>query len=495
MKIPGFFFLVHMFPAFLNLSSRRVVVVGGGPVAASKLDALLLAGAEVTVVAPDVVPDIERRPVTVIRRPFEEADLDGAWWVVAAAPADVNRRVRAAADARRIFVNAVDDPRHATAYLGGVVRRDGVTVAISTDGRAPALAGLLREAVDAWLPGDLQKWLTAADAARQRWKEQRVPMEQRRPQLLAVLNQLYEQRGSDRDANPVAGIPVDTGSATPNPGFVSLVGAGPGDASLWTVRAVRILEQADLVLYDALVDSDALRRVTGAQCFCVGKRARRDSVPQETIHRLMIRAARRGKRVVRLKGGDPFVFGRGGEEALALAMAGISFEVVPGVTTAVAVPELAGIPVTHRGLASGFLVLAGHTAAQVDDTLSAVRPNGMSVVILMGLGTRRELGSQLMAHGWSPATPAAIVCDGSTPHEWTWTGSLEQMGDVEAPQGAAGVLVVGEVVKIREALVRAGAFNRASDPDSASTRSAEAPHTLSHGMRQFEPNEVKYGRH
>ena len=152
-------------------------------------------------------------------------------------------------------------------------------------------------------------------------------------------------------------------------GKVYLVGAGPGDPELWTVRAVRRIEQADLVLYDALVDAGALRRMTGAQCFCVGKRARRDSVPQAAIHRLMIGAARRGKRVVRLKGGDPFVFGRGGEEALALAMAGIAFEVVPGVTTAVAAPELAGIPITHRGMASGFLVLAGHTSKQVDDTL------------------------------------------------------------------------------------------------------------------------------
>jgi len=140
MKIPGFLVLGRMFPAFLNLSSRRAVVVGGGPVAAAKLDALLAAGADVTVVAPEVVPEIEARGVTVIRRPFEDADLDGAWWVVAAATVDVNKRVRAAADARRIFVNAVDDPQHATAYLGGVVRRDGVTVAISTDGRAPALA-------------------------------------------------------------------------------------------------------------------------------------------------------------------------------------------------------------------------------------------------------------------------------------------------------------------------------------------------------------------
>src|SRR5690242_4931493 len=158
-------------------------------------------------------------------------------------------------------------------------------------------------------------------------------------------------------------------------GFVSLVGAGPGDPDLWTVRALRRIEQADLVLYDALVDADALRRVTSAQCFCVGKRAGRASVRQETIHKLMIRAARQGKRVVRLKGGDPFVFGRGGEEALALTSAGIPFEVVPGVTTAVAAAELAGIPVTHRGIASGFLVLAGRTGDALAESLDAVRPH------------------------------------------------------------------------------------------------------------------------
>ena len=183
-----------MFPAFLDLRSRRVVVVGGGPMAAAKLAALVGAGADVTVVAPEVVPEIERAGVRVLRRPFEESDLDGAWWVVAAAPKEVNRRVRAAADARRVFVNAVDDPAHATAYLGGVVRRDGVTVAISTDGRAPALAGLLREALDAWLPPRLDEWLSAADEARRRWKAGRVPMEDRRPQLLETLNELYAKR-------------------------------------------------------------------------------------------------------------------------------------------------------------------------------------------------------------------------------------------------------------------------------------------------------------
>lgn len=183
-----------MFPAFLDLRSRRAVVVGGGPVAAGKVQSLLDAGADVIVVAPDVRPDIERPGVTVHKRAFTDADLDGAWWVVAAAPPEVNRRVLTAANERRIFVNAVDDPANATAYLGGVVRRDGVTVAISTDGRAPAMAGLLREALDAWLPGELDAWMRAADEARREWTAQRVPMEKRRPQLLETLNRLYEAK-------------------------------------------------------------------------------------------------------------------------------------------------------------------------------------------------------------------------------------------------------------------------------------------------------------
>jgi uroporphyrin-III C-methyltransferase/precorrin-2 dehydrogenase/sirohydrochlorin ferrochelatase len=183
-----------MFPVFLDLSGRRVVIVGGGRVASGKLDGLLAAGAVVTVVAPEIRAEMERPGVTLVRRGFEAADLDGAWYVVAAAPSPVNRAVGRAAEERRVFVNAVDDPAHATAYLGGVVRRSGVTIAISTDGRAPALAGLLREALDAWLPGDLDAWLAAADEARRMWREAAVPMEQRRPQLLETLNRLYANR-------------------------------------------------------------------------------------------------------------------------------------------------------------------------------------------------------------------------------------------------------------------------------------------------------------
>jgi uroporphyrin-III C-methyltransferase/precorrin-2 dehydrogenase/sirohydrochlorin ferrochelatase len=183
-----------MYPTFLRLTGRRVVLVGGGRVAAGKLQSLLAEGAQVTVVAPEIRPELEQPGVVLERRGFQDRDLNEAWFVVAAAPPDVNRQVLAAAERRHLFVNAVDDPPHATAYAGGVVRRDGVTIAISTDGRAPALSGLLREALDAWLPGDLDEWMSAADQARHAWKRDGVPMERRRPMLLETLNSLYERK-------------------------------------------------------------------------------------------------------------------------------------------------------------------------------------------------------------------------------------------------------------------------------------------------------------
>ena len=211
---------------------------------------------------------------------FGPDDLDGVWWVVAAAPPDVNRQVQAAAEARQLFVNAVDDPAHATAYLGGVVRRDDVTIAISTGGRAPALAGLLREALDAWLPQDIDRGWRRRIEARRQWKEAR------RADGTAAADAAGDVEPAVR-VEEVMSVVVREAS--------SLVGAGPGDPELWTVRGLRRVQEADLVLYDALIDAEALRRLTNAQCFCVGKRAGRASVRQETIYRLMIRAAREGQ--------------------------------------------------------------------------------------------------------------------------------------------------------------------------------------------------------
>jgi uroporphyrin-III C-methyltransferase len=266
----------------------------------------------------------------------------------------------------------------------------------------------------------------------------------------------------------------------PGQGHVALVGAGPGDPELWTVRAARLVGEADLVLYDALTDVDALRGLTSAQLFFVGKRAGRASVDQETINRLMIRAAKRGRRVVRLKGGDPFVFGRGGEEMLALAEAGVSFEVVPGVTTAVAAPGLAGIPVTHRGVSSAFVVVAGHTPESLDGGLAAVRPNAVTVVVLMALTGRAAVAERLLAHGWAAATPAAVVCEASTPDAWTWTGRLDELTSAEPPRGAAGVLIIGEVVQVRASL--------------AAAMAARPKPTLSDAAVAERRDEVSYGR-
>jgi uroporphyrin-III C-methyltransferase/precorrin-2 dehydrogenase/sirohydrochlorin ferrochelatase len=242
-------------------------------------------------------------------------------------------------------------------------------------------------------------------------------------------------------------------------GLVSLVGAGPGDPELLTVKAVRRLAEADLVLYDALVEPAVLAHASRAQRFYVGKRCGNHSLAQEDINRLLVRAGRRGRRVVRLKCGDPFVLGRGGEEALALAAAGVPFEIVPGVTSAVAAPALAGIPVTHRGLASGFAVISGHAPSAFLPALQSLAPGALTLVVLMGLANRARIGEALLARGWPPATPAAIVAGVSTAAEWTWRGVLGALAEAPVPQGseAPAILCVGEAVGVAEELEAAAA--------------------------------------
>lgn len=240
------------------------------------------------------------------------------------------------------------------------------------------------------------------------------------------------------------------------PGFVSLVGGGPGDPGLLTRRAVDRLRHADLVLYDALVSPETLAIARRAQRFYVGKRAGRHSIEQVAINRLMIRAARRGKRVVRLKCGDPFVLGRGGEEALALAAAGIRFEVIPGVSAAVAAPALAGIPVTHRGVASAFVVLSGHAEDAYAPMLDALAPKSATLVILMGVGTRGAIASRLLARGWPAATPVALVSAASSVHQIVWKGALDALSVAPVDTGDPATIVIGDVVSLASAIAGTG---------------------------------------
>jgi uroporphyrin-III C-methyltransferase/precorrin-2 dehydrogenase/sirohydrochlorin ferrochelatase len=238
-------------------------------------------------------------------------------------------------------------------------------------------------------------------------------------------------------------------------GRVTLVGAGPGDPELLTLRAVRALAEAEVVFYDALVARAVLELAPRAQRFCVGKRAGRPSTRQQTIHALLVRAARRGKRVVRLKGGDPFLFGRGGEEALALRAAGIPFEVVPGVSSALAAPALAGIPVTHRSLASALVVVSGHAEAAWRPVLAHLAPGSATVVVLMGLASRAAIARELVARGWPATTPSAVAWAAATPESRCWIGSLSALETAEpedGPTGAPGTIVIGEVVSLAELL-------------------------------------------
>ena len=440
----------ELLPLFVSLAGRRVLMVGAGPVAASKLAALRAAGANIHVVAPDIHPDIARADVRISRRPFVPDDVDGAWLVVAAATPDVNRAVAVAAEARQILVNAVDDPANATAYLGGVVRRDGVTLAISTSGEAPAIAGLLREALDAVLPEDLDAWMGVARKARANWRRDRVPMAERRPLLLRALNELYDRLATAGDATPRGeAVPLEADVPAPGTpmGHVSLVGAGPGDPRLLTRAAVARLRAADIVLYDALVDPRVVDLARRAQRFFVGKRAGHHALSQSEIHAAMVGAARRGRRVVRLKGGDPFVFGRGGEEALALLAAGVPFDLVPGVSSAVAAPALAGIPVTHRGVASGLLIVSGHDVRACAEAATGLSGRGLTLVILMGMARRAELAALLLAGGWPDHVAAAVVSGASLPEQHAWRGTLGELAAGRAPATGDGpaTIVVGEV--------------------------------------------------
>lgn len=244
-----------------------------------------------------------------------------------------------------------------------------------------------------------------------------------------------------------------------HPGFVSLVGAGPGDPDLLTRRAVRRLVEADLVVYDALVDTEALTLAPKARRIFVGKRAGRPAVRQEFINALLIRAARSGQRVVRLKGGDPFVFGRGGEEALALRAAGVRVEVVPGISSAVAAAALAGIPVTHRGAASGFVVVSGHAEDAYLPILSSLAPHCATVVVMMGLARIEQIAALLIGRGWRGSTPAATILSASTSAAAVRTGTLEELarGPGPARSRGPGTIVIGEVVRLRSLLHTLGA--------------------------------------
>jgi len=450
-------------PIFLDIRGQPCLVVGGGEVAARKSALLLRAGARVTVLAPKLSAafDADLAAARIAHRAarFRDEDLDGVAVAIAATSDDaVNRSVAAAAKARRIPVNVVDQPALCSFILPSIIERTPLVVAVSSGGASPVLARLLRARLESLIPADYGRLAALAGAFRDRVKARFKPPERRRFWERVLQGPIAELVFSGRDAEARTALQAsleDTRLAFSG-GEVSLVGAGPGDPDLLTFRALRLMQQADVVVYDRLVSRPVLDLVRlEAERIYAGKERARHTLPQEDINQLLVRLAREGKRVVRLKGGDPFIFGRGGEEIDTLAAEGIPFQVVPGITAAAGCASYAGIPLTHRDYAQSVVFVTGHMEnGSMNLNWTALAQPGQTIVFYMGLLGIEVLCRELAAHGLPAATPAALIQQGTTPQQRVLTGTLATLpgivrqGGVKAPT----LIIIGEVVTLRDRL-------------------------------------------
>ena len=447
-------------PIFLDIRGQHCLVVGGGEVAARKSALLLRAGARVTVLAPELSAafDADLAAARIAHRAssFRDEDLDGVALVIAATSDDaVNRAVAAAARARRIPVNVVDQPALCSFILPSIIEREPLIVAVSSGGASPVLARLLRARLETLIPAGYGRLAALAGAFRDRVKARFKPQERRRFWERVLQGPIAELVFSGRDAEARKALQesLDDARLAFGGGEVSLVGAGPGDPDLLTFRALRLMQQADVVVYDRLVSRPVLDLVRlEAERIYAGKERAKHTLPQEDINHLLVRLAREGKRVVRLKGGDPFIFGRGGEELDTLAAEGIPFQVVPGITAAAGCASYAGIPLTHRDYAQSVVFVTGHMEnGSMNLNWTALAQPGQTIVFYMGLLGVEVLCRELTAHGLPAATPAALIQQGTTPQQRVLTGTLASLPDIvrESSVKAPTLIIIGEVVRLR----------------------------------------------
>jgi uroporphyrin-III C-methyltransferase/precorrin-2 dehydrogenase/sirohydrochlorin ferrochelatase len=456
---------MNYFPVFFDLTALKVLVVGGGEVALRKVALLERSGASITLVAPEVLPELQERAaagkILLAIREFVPNDLDGARLViVATSRRAVNRWIASLSEARGIPVNVVDDREASRFIVPAIIDRDPVLVAISTGGTSPVLARRLRERLEVVIPkkiGELAVWLRALrHGARRRLRD----TDERRRYFENIVDGPAARRFIEGDAHGAQALAQQllarTSTAPRSAGEVTLVGAGPGDPELLTLKALRALQDADVILHDRLVPEgllDMARR--DAARISVGKAAGGIGSSQEEINALLIEHARQGKRVVRLKGGDPFIFGRGGEELQALAEAQISFSVIPGVTAAAGCAAYAGIPLTHRDYAHSVTFVTGHAEKEgrEPDWRALAKP-GLTAVFYMGLARVEQIAAQLVAHGAAASTPAAVVAQGTLQNQRVVTGTLATIAEVTAASAieSPALLIVGEVVSLHASL-------------------------------------------
>lgn len=453
-------------PIFIEVQGRRCVVVGGGEVASRKITWLLKTGAAVVVVSPRLCDALARLAqsgaIDWIASPFSPEHLDDAWLAFAATDhPEVNASVADAARQRAIPLNVVDQPALCSFTMPSIVDRSPIVIAISSGGDAPVLARQLRAKLESAIPAAYGRLAQIAG-------EFRTQVQQRLPEGSArrifwenvLEGPIAEQvlAGHEDEARLALQRALEQ-AATPTSqamGEVYLVGAGPGDPDLLTFRALRLMQKADVVLYDNLVSAAVMELVRrDAERIYVGKKRRDHALPQPEIHALMIKLALAGQRVLRIKGGDPFIFGRGGEEIEALVEHGIPFQVVPGITSANGIACYAGIPLTHRDYAQAVTFVTGHLkdgSVNLDwPTLS--RPN-QTLVIYMGLESLEEMCRQLQQHGLAADYPIAAIQQGTTPQQRVITGTLADLAPQVRNAGfkPPTLIIVGEVVRLREKL-------------------------------------------
>lgn len=451
-------------PLFHNLRGRLVLLVGGGDIALRKARLLTEAGARLRVVAPQIEPELttllEQQGGEGLLQDYAPAHLEGAQLVIAATEDDaLNAQISRDAQARSLPVNAVDAPEHCTVIFPAIVDRSPLVVAISSGGHAPVLARLTRARIETLFPHSWGRLAQLAQRFRAQVKAAFPVINQRRVFWEDVFQGDIAERvfaGRDAEAERLLIERLQQNKGQHYQGEVYLVGAGPGDPDLLTFRALRLMQQADVVLHDRLVPDtiiDLCRR--DADRIYVGKQRADHAVPQEQINQLLVRLAKEGKRVLRLKGGDPFIFGRGGEEIEELAASGIPFQVVPGITAANGCSAYAGIPLTHRDHAQSVRFVTGHLK---DGTTNLpwqeLVATGQTVVFYMGLVGLPEICRQLVAHGRAPSTPIALIQQGTTAQQKVLTSTLADMPalveqtEIQPPT----LLIVGEVVSLRDKL-------------------------------------------
>ncbi len=452
------------YPAFINIKDRRSTVIGGGKIAERKVENLIRAESKITVISPEITDKLQQwvddGTITYLNRSYQEGDINDALLAIAATNDSVlNEQIAQHAHARNILINVVDNPELCSYIVPSLIDRSPVTIAISTGGASPVLARQLRMKLETMVPTSCGELAGITEEYRNKVKERFDTSEERQQFWEDTIKGQFAElvyAGNAIDARKLLDTMLEEGSGKPKMGEVYLIGAGPGDPDLLTLKAVRLMQKADVLVYDRLVSKTILNLANRkAKRIYVGKEKDNHAVPQDKINDLLVDLAKEGSQVVRLKGGDPFIFGRGGEEIETLAEEGVPFQVVPGVTAASGCASYAGIPLTHRDYSQSCSFATGHLK---DGSINLnwdqlVQPNH-TVVFYMGLTGIKVISDQLQAHGMSGNMPAALVEQGTTRNQQVHIGTVETLPELVKSSGvrAPTLTIIGNVVKLHKKL-------------------------------------------